>query len=896
MGIPGFYAWLVAKYPLIVKKFNDISRPVVNSLYIDFNQLLFHAKEMCIDPDDNTLFSNEVLRHLDSIVQFVRPTTLIFIAIDGTPPYNKIFNQMQDRFTNLWGSSPNHYDKSYCPMHFHPGAYFISRFQGILHEFIRKKTTSDAAWINPQVIYSSVNNPGETEHKIFEFIRKRSELTQYREGEVHCVFSNDADIIPLIMLTSENNFLLMRTSLNKKMKPEKYLLTESNFDLVYVNILREYLIRDYLNTDIASFNPDSKLEHIFSDWVFLISLVGNDFFKGFSYFSRKSTRDGRYLFYSPNYTLLMNIYETKIIRQDKSLLNTENKEIILDNFAILIKSFMDEIGEDVDYDNYNNKVSSECEKLLNNFSWTLEYYLNKCPSWAYFYSCDLEERKTKSFVDEVHLLTFSDLYIFITKNGKKYHPKSFEDGSQELTPFDYLLSHYPKMSGYLPISVLTRVDDFLQKYEQENGYADLNRIPYEDFKRINREASPEFTDEEIERNRSTDEFYIIESGEISFKTFDFITTKKPPNSLWIPSLNRINNFFEKAADDRLQPVNYYETDLYPLKHLRKAIIGKVILVDYPFLKPFIVKTVEMKSISLFSINGINVSNSENEILAVTGYPIIISSTNRSSTVVSSKLEVYPYCLTVPLVPKLESVLNVFEASDSIIQKNHKVLLIDPKHYGQIGKIKQISHKNQKALVTLIHKKQYDLSEFIRNECRIQKEVNFDAFSTDSIVDLERKLMKLRNEFSYDDDDDDDFNTKKNDFDKEIYGDDIVVHFDNLIWEGKSIKREQHVNVGDRAISITHGGPIEFGEIGTVVKYDFKHEEVSVVFDRKSDFGCSLYGLLSTTRGIIGKNYDFFLIKQVSDLDFQTDIESDSESLKDRDVILLSSEKKESPKK
>ena len=72
--------------------------------------------------------------------------------------------------------------------------------------------------------------------------------------------------------------------------------------------------------------------------------------------------------------------------------------------------------------------------------------------------------------------------------------------------------------------------------------------------------------------------------------------------------------------------------------------------------------------------------------------------------------------------------------------------------------------------------------------------------------------------------------------------------------------------------------------------------MSVVFDRKSDFGCSLYGLLSTTRGIIGKNYDFFLIKQVSDLDFQTDIESDSESLKDRDVILLSSEKKESPKK
>lgn len=856
MGIKGFFRWLSGRYPLIIRSFSDTSRPVINNLYIDFNQILFAAQKMCVDPNNNALLTNEALRYLDSIVQFVRPTTLIFIAIDGTPPFNKIYNQRLEKHKNFWNNPPNFHGEGVYPdlALFFPGTPFIHNFQKELRDFIKNKTTNDAAWMNPQVIYSSVYNPGESEHKIFEFIQKRSNLLKKQKdasklknksNEVHCIFSTDNDIIPLIMLTPENNFLLMRPIFIRK-EYAQFFLKESEFDLIYINILREYLIKEHIEPELkySDLDPNLKkvhtnmrLRNIFSDWVFLISLVGNDFFNGFSYFTESDDLD---LFES-----LLDLYEETILNKNLSLLDKEKKEIKLNNFAILLKAFLDHIGEKVDEKNYNDAVSKECEKLLDNLHWILEYYLDKCPSWSYYYSCSLNERTSKQNVDSKHLLTFSDLYIFIQKlnesKTKSYDPPLFEDESNELTPYEYILSHFPDWQKFLPNAILDRVQKFMNDYQRKYGNTDLNMFSYEDIKQVVQDSLPNISKNDIKRNYSTNEFLVIDNGVIQYLSLDNITLKLPSENVWIPSLNKINDFFQNAkSGNRLIPTNFFDLDEYPLDDLKDYIVNKVILVDYPFLKPFIVKSVKMEKRSNLKVpEGINIGKSP--ILTVIGYPIVISSTDRSSTVICSQLESYPYCLTAPLVPKLNIVLEIMKMAHSKINMNHRVLITNDEHFCQIAKITNIDHQNQIATVKLIKTHGPNLDKFFKAKHHIIKDTSYTAYSQGSLELLEDILEN---------------STLK---EKETKTE-LQLSFNEIIWEGKGVEEEQHAELGDRVISITHGGPIEFGQFGTVVSCNFRSEEVSVVFDNVCQYGSILYNKLKTTRGIIGKTYDFYIIK------------------------------------
>lgn len=856
MGIKGFFKWLAERYPLIVRSFSDTSRPIINNLYIDFNQILFMAQKMCIDPQDNELLTNEAFRYLDSVVQFVRPTTLIFIAIDGAPPYNKIYNQMSGKRKNFWNNPPKIHGEDIYPdaAFFFPGTPFIHNFQKELREFIKNKTINDAAWMNPQVVYSSVYNPGESEHKIFEFIQKRSkELKKQRvqrslngkekskSSEIHCVFSTDADIIPLIMLTSENNFLLMRPIFIREEKNQFYL-KESDFNLVYINILREYLIKDLIDPELRKQPLDPKLikantkfrlHNIFSDWVLLISLVGNDFFNGFTYFISEDL---------DRFQELMNLYEEHILNKNLSLLDKQNKEIKLDNFAILLKAFIDHIGEKVDEKNFNDEISKECEKFLDNFHWVLKYYLDKCPSWSYYYSCGIHNRAVPN-ADNEHPLTFSDLYIYIQKlnenQSKSYEPPTFEDDSTELTPFEYILSHFPSWQKYLPNSILKRVKKFMDDYEKSHGNTDLSLFEYNDIKQIVRDSIPEMSKYDLKRNSSKNEFLTIDSGMIQYLSFENITLKPPAKNVWIPSLNKISDFFQiKERENQLIPMNSYEIDEHPLNDLKEYIQNKVILVDYPFLKPFIVKSVKMEKRSNIKGKYTGIKIGKSSILTVIGYPIVISSTDRSSTVVCSQLESHPYCLTVPLVPQLNIVLEIMKTTPSTICNDHKVLITHKDHYGEIGRIIQIDHENEIATIKLIKVDQPNLKKFFKEK--------HDKSSTSY---LNKAIESLENILK---------NSELNEKEKK---EKLQLSFNDLIWEGKGIDKEQHVKLGDRVVSVTHGGPIEFGKFGTVVSYDSRYEEVSVVLDTVCDYGCSLHRKLSTTRGIIGKTYDFFVLEE-----------------------------------
>ena len=95
MGVPGFFRWLVNRYPLTRQCMHDPSRPKFNNLYVDMNGIFYKAAEVThikvnhLTPD----FAAEMCRYLDMLVQFCRPMDTLFIAVDGCAPSAKNLQQ-----------------------------------------------------------------------------------------------------------------------------------------------------------------------------------------------------------------------------------------------------------------------------------------------------------------------------------------------------------------------------------------------------------------------------------------------------------------------------------------------------------------------------------------------------------------------------------------------------------------------------------------------------------------------------------------------------------------------------------------------------------------------------------------------------------------------------------
>ena len=189
-----------------------------------------------------------------------------------------------------------------------PGTPFLCRCSDHIHNFIRYKLTSgDPAWKDLKIIFSGPNVPGEGEHKIMDFIRKEQKKQESNNKDVkrdltrHCLMGQDGDLIMLGLATHEINFCLLREevvfgqksfapppiSLSKNKNTQSPLLNStqnsvrqysdnSKFQLLHLNVLRDYIAYEFETKDIVPYSP-FHLEHTIDDFVFLTFFVGNDF-------------------------------------------------------------------------------------------------------------------------------------------------------------------------------------------------------------------------------------------------------------------------------------------------------------------------------------------------------------------------------------------------------------------------------------------------------------------------------------------------------------------------------------------------------------------------------------------------------------------------------------------
>ncbi|GJQ09891.1 hypothetical protein GpartN1_g1682.t1 [Galdieria partita] len=302
MGVPKFYRWVSERYPLTLHKVVPSVVPDVDNFYLDANGILHNCARPkdsqepfpCQYPSEEEIFL-ETFNYIDMLFSMIRPKRLVYIAIDGVAPRAKMNQQRARRFRTATDRTkemenrlqqgkpiPQRWFDSNCIT---PGTRFMARFSEALEYLVHKKITEDKSWASVKVILSTTNAPGEGEHKIIEYIRRKKLSGDWEANLSHCLYGLDADLIMLSLVTHEPHFILLRerTDLSKLFASKKGNFgveatpldrcISGEFEFFSIGVLREYLDREFCKLPITFYN----LENCIHDFIFMCFLVGNDF-------------------------------------------------------------------------------------------------------------------------------------------------------------------------------------------------------------------------------------------------------------------------------------------------------------------------------------------------------------------------------------------------------------------------------------------------------------------------------------------------------------------------------------------------------------------------------------------------------------------------------------------
>lgn len=162
-----------------------------------------------------------------------------------------------------------------------PGTEFMMQLCQQLHFFVKYKCSHDPAYMKLEVVLTDGIVPGEGEHKMLDYIRQLRLKPNYDPNTRHCFYGADADLIMLSLLTHEPHFTIIREEhVVKKQRnggvERVELQRTSKFQLIFVSLLREYMMLEYRHL-ATKMRIRFDLERIIDDFIFFCFFIGNDF-------------------------------------------------------------------------------------------------------------------------------------------------------------------------------------------------------------------------------------------------------------------------------------------------------------------------------------------------------------------------------------------------------------------------------------------------------------------------------------------------------------------------------------------------------------------------------------------------------------------------------------------
>jgi 5'-3' exonuclease len=226
MGIPSYFAHVLKKYPHVIKRLTELQR--IHNLYLDSNGMIYDVvRQMQYTPENKEAFEAELLQRIcdsiDACIAILKPTDRVFIAFDGVAPVAKL-NQQRERRYKSWylgemerqrreaqhkiqgnqvqGNSKCKGTKeapkpAWNTSAITPGTKFMNALhEKLVQHYKTNITTTQSTQSKPEIVLSSSNEPGEGEHKIFEYIREHA---AEHADKTTVIYGLDADLIMLCM-------------------------------------------------------------------------------------------------------------------------------------------------------------------------------------------------------------------------------------------------------------------------------------------------------------------------------------------------------------------------------------------------------------------------------------------------------------------------------------------------------------------------------------------------------------------------------------------------------------------------------------------------------------------------------------------------------------------------
>ena len=276
MGIPSYFSQIIKKYASIVQCLMNKKFESIEHLFMDCNSIIYDSVHELQYNNNDIEFEKDVIKlvidKIDNYVQTIKPTKTLYIAFDGVAPFAKMEQQRTRRYKtqflsvlNLTNTMKN---DSWNTSAITPGTEFMKKLsEEIKFHFSYKEKNMK---LN-SIIVSTSEEPGEGEHKLFEYLRKNKNI----EDNI-ALYGLDSDLIMLSIchLTYCNNIYIFREA-PEFIKSSLPVTLEKDTDIYLLDIkhLSKSIISEMSCVD-NSFNRAL-------DYIFLCFFLGNDFLPHF---------------------------------------------------------------------------------------------------------------------------------------------------------------------------------------------------------------------------------------------------------------------------------------------------------------------------------------------------------------------------------------------------------------------------------------------------------------------------------------------------------------------------------------------------------------------------------------------------------------------------------------
>ena len=441
MGIPSYFSYIIKNHAKILSTLyfqKNIAKTPFSKLYMDCNSIIYdsfysleksetyHTMSMT---DIEKYLIADVILNINKYIQFITPSTTIYIAFDGVAPFAKMEQQRTRRYKSQYLSTFTHSKKPsrWNTSSITPGTSFMNELSRVIKEEFANK---EEVYGVRQIIVSGANIPGEGEHKIYEHMRQTSTI-----HDNVAVYGLDSDLIMLSIfhtIYSKNIYIFREAPVfGDSHKPANNNIRGSDSKLPLFLDVNKLMKSISLEMDCCNYYDKRRV----FDYVFLCFFLGNDFLPHFPALNIRThgiqvlldtyrqtiaktnqyliTKDGEKIMWKSvnmlikelaknERTFILQEYDTRSKWDHKQWPETtpKEKEDLINNVPVIFRAeekyicpkeahwetryytalFHGNTPETPDF------IKSVCTNYLEGLEWVYIYYTRGCPDWKWKYN------------------------------------------------------------------------------------------------------------------------------------------------------------------------------------------------------------------------------------------------------------------------------------------------------------------------------------------------------------------------------------------------------------------------------------------------------------------------------------------------------------------------------